>query len=190
MDLDGVAEALGQFALQPYGIDDTWTVGAWVRPAKVSSASKPRYVLDLNGGTKAPVDRISLTIDASGHFGVEVSDLFGRTRAISSPVGLTPSKKGDTWYLVLAVKTGNQKLALYVNGVQVASTTVGVPTQSDTARALRIGARLVNNSTGYFWKGGIGSVAMWSTALGASEVRALFTAGDAGVALRPTLASR
>jgi concanavalin A-like lectin/glucanase superfamily protein len=118
---------------------------------------------------------------------VEVSDLFGRARAISSPAGLTPSKKGDTWYLVVAVKTANQKLELYVNGVQVASTTIGVPNQSDVPRVLRIGGR-VKSSNGCFWKGGIGSVAMWHSALRASEVSALYNAGDAGVAVRPTLA--
>ena len=187
LDLDGTAEALGDFTLKPYGIADTWSLGAWVRPAKVSASSKPRYILELNGTTTTDaLDRISLSIDANGHFGIEVSDLFARTRAISSPAGLSLSKTGDTWYFVVVVKTANQKLALFVNGVEVASTTVGVPSQSDVARVLRIGGR-VTNSTGYFWKGGIGSVALWRSALKSSEISALYASGDRGAAIRPTL---
>ena len=188
VDLDGKAEALGAFTLKQYGLADTWSVGAWVRPAKLGLNSKPRYILDLNGqNSNLGLDRISLTIDADGHFAVEVSDLFGRTRGISSPAGLSLSKNGDTWYFVTAVKTASRQLTLYVNGVQVAGSAVGVPSQSDVPRALRIGGR-VKDSTGYFFKGSIGSVAMWRSALRPSEISALFAAGDRGVAMRPTLA--
>jgi hypothetical protein len=50
-------------------------------------------------------------------------------------------------------------------------------------RVLRIGGR-VKDSTGFFWKGGIGSVALWHSALGSSEVKALWATGNRGADLR------
>jgi concanavalin A-like lectin/glucanase superfamily protein len=186
VDLDGSSEALANFALVPYGIGDSWSVGAWLRPAKVTG-SKVRYAFDLNGKfSTESANRISLTVDSSGHFAVEVTDILGRRRSISSPNALTFSKTGDTWYHVVAVKTATRSLVLYVNGVQVASTFVGVPIQSDVPRAMRIGGR-VKSSTGYFWKGGIGSVGLWKNALRASEVTALYASGR-GVELQPGVA--
>jgi len=189
-DLDGKGESLGNDTLRNYGIGDTWSIAAWVRPAKLSVRSKPRYVINLNGKSSTETyDEISLTIDSGGHFAIEVSDIFGRARALSAPAGIVPpTKKGDVWYHVAAVKNANRSLTLYVNGIQVASSVVGVPSQADLPRAMRIGGR-VKSSSGRYFKGGIGSVGIWRTALRPSEVSALMAGGIHG-ALRPLLISR
>jgi hypothetical protein len=189
-DFDGKSEALGNYDLHALGIGDNWSLAAWVRPERLAVTSKSRYVLDLNGKMSTDsVSRISLTIDSGGHFAIEVSDAQGRARQISAPAGLVLSDAGDAWYHVAAVKKGTSSLALYVNGVLVASTGVGIPSQTDAPRALRIGG-MVKLSTGRFWQGSIASVALWSKALGAPEVSALYAKGNRGVELRQALAAR
>ena len=71
VDLDGKKEALGNYKLAPYGVGDSWSVAAWVRPVKLpKKAKKPVYIFDLNGArSKKNVNRISLTLDSAGHFG-------------------------------------------------------------------------------------------------------------------------
>ena len=64
------------------------------------------------------------------------------------------------------MKTATSNLQLYVNGALVASTPVGVPLQTDAPRALRIGGR-VKSSKGYYFNGGIASIALWRTPLAA-----------------------
>ena len=75
-DLDGKKEALGNFKLAPYGVANSWSLAAWVRPAKLpKKAKKPVYMFDLNGArSKKSVSRISLTLDSAGHFTAALSD--------------------------------------------------------------------------------------------------------------------
>jgi hypothetical protein len=183
IDLDGTAEALGNYALRPYGVGNTWSLAVWVRPGGIPSKG-PRYIFDLNGQqTIASVSRISLTLDAKGLFGIGVTDSAGNARAIVASTSVNASQMPNAWYYVVAVKSGTSSLALFVNGVQVASTNVGVPAQGDVPRVLRIGGR-VKDSTGFFWKGGIGSVALWHSPLASSEVKALWATGNRGADLR------
>lgn len=188
VDLDGKKEALGNFKLATYGLGDSWSLAAWVRPVKLpKKANKPAYLFDLNGArSKKSVNRISLMLDSNGHFGIEVSDALGRSRAIASANTLNPSQLGRAWYHVVAVKTASSDLRLYVNGVLVASTPVGIPTQADVPRALRIGGR-VKSSKGFYFNGGIGSLGLWRTPLRPNEVRALYGNGNRTRDLRSTL---
>ena len=188
IDLDGTSEALGNYALASYGVADTWSLAAWVRPAKIPAANKRSYVFDLNAKREvASHNRISLVLDSTGRFAVEVADASGRARSITSSSAINASQLGSAWYHVVAVKTGTSSLALYVNGVRVASTGIGVPAQTDAPRVLRIGGR-VYASPGFYWKGGIASVALWRSPLGSAEVTALYANGNRGVELRPGLA--
>ena len=175
VDLDGKKEALGNFKLAKYGVGDTWSLAAWVRPAKLpKKAKKPAYLFDLNGTrSKKSVNRISLSLDSAGHFEIEVSDAQGRSRAIVSSATVDKTQLGSAWYHVVAVKTHSSNLQLYVNGALVASTTVGVPAQADVPRTLRIGG-LVKSSKGHYFNGGIASIALWRTPLAAREVTSLF----------------
>jgi hypothetical protein len=110
VDLDGKKEALGNFKLAKYGVGDTWSLAAWVRPAKLpKNAKKPAYVFDLNGKrSKKNLNRISLMLDSGGHFGIQVSDGLGRVRAITSASTVNQSQLGSTWYHVVAVKTATR----------------------------------------------------------------------------------
>ena len=189
LDLDGSLEALANLKLTQYGIGNTWTVAAWVRPGDMSTSKKPRYIFDMNAQTTArPVSRISLVLDTTGHFAVDVSDSQERLRSLASPTPINKALVPSAWYHVAAVKNGTGSLALYVNGKLVASTNVGVPAQTDVPRLLRIGGR-VHDSGGYYWKGGVGSVALWRSALGASEVTAL-SGGGRPSDLRSAIAAR
>jgi concanavalin A-like lectin/glucanase superfamily protein len=178
IDFDGATEALANFTAQPYGVANSWTVAAWLRPSKLAAKGGARFAFDLNATANlASASRISLSIDAAGHFTVLISDSAGSERSISSSTTVDASALGTAWYHVVAVKNGASSLALYVNGALVASTNVGVPAQTDVARVVRVGAR-AKSGTGDFWAGGIGSIAVWRSALGASEISAL--AGDRG----------
>ena len=188
VDLDGKKEALGNFELVPYGVGNSWSLAAWVRPAKLpKKSSKAVYIFDLNGArSKKSVNRISLTLDSTGRFAIALSDAQGRERAISSPSTVNPRSLGTAWYHVVAVKTATANLQLFVNGALVASTPVGVPLQTDAPRVLRIGGR-VKSSTGHYFTGGIASVALWRTALRAGEATALYAGGNRASDIRPTV---
>ncbi len=172
VDLDGSSESLGNKKLQRYGIGDTWSLSAWVRPDAMGRKKKARHIVDLNGELgKRSQSRISLVLDSGSHFAVEVSDAAGRVRSLAATTPIDEGGVGQRWYHVVAVKTGDDSLALYVNGNRVAFTDVGVPQQADVERALRVGARV--KGAGYGFSGGVASVAMWRTALAAGEVRVL-----------------
>jgi len=178
VDFNGANEALGNSQLRPYGIGNTWSISAWLRPTKLPGKNKLRYAFDLNGMlAKQSASRISLVLDPAGHFGVVVSDAAGAERAIASSSTVDRAHLGSAWYHVVAVKTGTSALALYVNGVLAASTSVGVPAQTDVPRAMRIGCR-VKVGTGTFWSGGIGAIGVWHSALAGSEVKALYAGGN------------
>ncbi|HXZ85168.1 MAG TPA: LamG domain-containing protein, partial [Myxococcota bacterium] len=185
IDLDGHSEALGNYELRPYGIANTWSVAAWLRPARLPGKGKLRYALDLNGMiSKRSASRISLVLDAIGHLGVVVSDAAGSERAIATVGTIDPARLGSAWYHVVAVKSGTSSLSLYVNGALAASTNLGVPAQADVPRVVRIGTR-VKGGLGTFWSGGIGSIGVWHSALARSEIAALYAGGSrAAAALR------
>ncbi|MFI5314248.1 MAG: LamG domain-containing protein [Myxococcota bacterium] len=182
IDLDGKSEALGNFALRQYGIGDRWSLGIWLRPVKVPHIGTA-YAFDLNGGSATKGrSGISLVLNSKGRFAITVSDSAGRARSLVSSATVTGSQLGSAWYHVVAVKDGSNSLALYVNGVLDVGTNIGVPTQTDAPRALRIGGR-VKTKNGHFWRGGIGSVALWHSALRSSEVGAAYARGNRGANL-------
>ena len=178
VDFNGNDEALGNYQLQPYGIANTWSIAAWLQPAKLAGKNRLRYALDLNGALSTrSASRIALVLDAAGHFGVVISDASGAERAIASSVVVDPTRLGSAWYHVVAVKNGTSSLALYVNGALVASTTLGVPAQTDAWRVMRIGTQ-VKGPVATYWNGAIGSLGVWHSALAASEVTALYAGGN------------
>lgn len=179
VDLDGSSESLGNKRLLRYGIGDSWTLAAWVQPKKPGK-KKPRYIVDLNGqlGTRSQ-SRISLVMNPDSRFTIEITDASGRLRSLSAILPVEKTTLGQRWYHVVAVKSGSSSLRLYVDGRRVASTDVGVPLQGDVERALRVGTR-VKGGVGYGFAGGVGSIALWSTALAPAEVRAVYADGKRG----------
>ncbi len=106
IDLDGTAEALGNFTLRNYGVGNTWSLAAWVRPGIVPTLNS-KYVFDLNGQMALKsASRISLTLAAGGRFSIEVSDAAGNARSIAAPTPINPSQVPNAWYHVVAVKNG------------------------------------------------------------------------------------
>jgi hypothetical protein len=180
VDLDGVSESLGNKDLVRYGVGDTWSLSAWVRPDKTGKKKNPRYIVDLNGelGPRSQ-SRIALVLDPQSRFAVEVSDAAGRARALAAPVAISADQLGQRWYHVTAVKAADDSLALYVDGRQVARTDVGVPVQGDVVRAVRVGTR-VKRGRDHGFAGGVHSIGIWNAALGAAEVRALWANGNRG----------
>lgn len=171
VDLDGKTESLANPTLRSYGVADSWSLAAWVRPAFTPSGK--RVILDLNGADSTTgVSRIILFVDESGRFSITVSDSAGRLRTIAAPSAFNVAST-TAWYHVVAVKSGTSLLSLYVNGALAMSTNVGVPAQTDAQRLLRIGGR-VRDSANYYWKGGIAGLALWRSPLSAAEVTALY----------------
>ena len=179
VDLDGSTESLGNKDLPRYGIGDTWSLAAWVRP-DAGGRSKSRYLLDLNGeiSTRSK-SRISLMLDSSSRFAIEVSDASGRVRALPAAQPIAASSIGQRWYYVVAVKASGGSLTIYVDGRLAARTDVGVPLQGDVPRTLRVGTR-VKDGSGYGFAGGVGAIALWNAPLGAAEVQALYANGNRG----------
>jgi hypothetical protein len=177
VDLDGKNEFLGNNDMRRYGIGDTWTLSAWVRPDKAGNKKKARYIVDINGETtKRCANRISLVLDPSSRFAIEISDAAGRVRALPAVVPIDEPGLGSRWYLVTAVKSGGT-LTLYVDGRMASRTDVGVPSQGDVDRVVRVGTR-VKHGAGFGFAGGVHSVGLWNAALGATEIRALYANGN------------
>ncbi len=177
VSLNGGSEAFGTRDAQKLSIADTWSLGIWVSPDSLPK-KKPSFVLDVNGtGAESGRNRISVAIGVDGRFAVEVSDAAGRTRGVAASTSISRSDLGKRWYHVVAVKSGSGSLALYVDGALVARADVAVPVQADAPRLLRVGTR-VERGKGYGFAGGVQSIALWNTALRASEVQALFAGGN------------
>ena len=180
--LNGSSKSFGNRELQPYGIGDDWSLAVWLRPDALSG-KKPRYVLDLNASrSNRSGNRISLVIGLDNRFAIEVTDASGRSRSVSSSIPISSAEIGKRWYHVAAVKSGDDTLALYVDGQRVAFADVGVPTQTNVPRVLRVGTR-VRGGRGYYFAGATHSIALWSAALRASEVSALYAGGNWSVNL-------
>jgi hypothetical protein len=74
-------------------------------------------------------------LDSGGHFGIQVSDGLGRVRAITSAsTGQEPAREH-------VVPRGAVNLEPAARERALVRAPVGIPAQSDVARALRIGGR-------------------------------------------------
>jgi hypothetical protein len=84
-----------------------------------------------------------------------------------------------TWYHIAAVYDGNNQ-AIYINGVQDASVTIGSKTlYTNPSYPLHIGAA-IESCAFYPLAGLIDELEIFNRALGASEIQAIFDAGTAG----------
>ena len=177
VDFDGDLEMLGNTNVTRYGVGDVWSIALWVRP-DAPAGSNPHYIVDLDASrTSRSESRIALELDTRNAFAVEVSDSAGRTRSLASLTPVASGQLGTRWYHVVAVKTGDDRLVLYVDGQLVAQTDVGVPIQGDVGRGLGIGARVIGGHA-YSFEGAVHSIALWNTALRAGEVTEIRAGGS------------
>jgi hypothetical protein len=175
VQLDGQFDALGNMTCSA----TAWgrlTLAVWVRADDVADGSS-RYVVDLDASsTSRSANRIALQLDTRNCWAVEVSDGSSRTRTLAAPTPVSSAQLGSRWFFVVAVKSGS-RLTLYVDGVQVATTDLGVPVQTDATRGLGIGSRFIGGY-GFNFPGAVHSIALWKSALTATEVTAIRSAGN------------
>jgi hypothetical protein len=183
VSLDGRKESFGNRAPQSYGLGDSWSFAIWVRP-DVLPKKRARTLLDLKSAkAKAVENRISLTFGVDGRFAIEVTDTAARSRSVSTAYPVSTWELGARWYHVAVVKSGDDSLALYVDGELAGHADVAVPVQKDAPRVLRVGTR-ATGGRGHFFAGALHSIGLWNTALRATEVRALYGKGDWSLSLR------
>lgn len=146
------------------------TIEAWVRfssvPTTAMIVSKP-----LGSGT---ANSYSLFLDA-GKIASEISNDIVRPRAQAawSPVP-------GTWYHLATTFDGaTQMLRTYVDGLEVASASAGIPLTYD-GNSLYVGAELDNLSLAYFFPGLIDEVTLYARSLPSSEIAAIAAAGADG----------
>lgn len=183
VSLDGRKESFGNRAPQSYGLGDSWSFAIWVRPDALPT-KRPRTLLDLKSAkAKAGENRISLALGVDGRFSIELTDTAARSRAVAAAYPVSTWNLGARWYHVAVVKSGDDSLALYVDGELAGHADVAVPVQKDAPRVFRVGTRAAGGN-GYYFAGALHSIALWNTALRATEVRALYGKGDWSMSLR------
>jgi hypothetical protein len=134
-------------------------VEAWVNP----SLEKPGSILSWSSPSGVSLDGPSPGL---GNLRANLRDTAGLSRFVNSPSGVV--KPGRWQHVALTYDHLNGWAALYVNGVVVASTNVGIFTP-DTRGSVQIGA----GSAGYFY-GAVDEAAVYGRALTPFEVAAIY----------------
>ena len=162
-----------------------WTLGAkpftidlWLNFSQVIYRS-PFIGHDDGGGQS---NKWIFWYDESGHttpagpalrFHINSNSQFGPLDTIYYP--WTPTV--GQWYHVAVTRSGNT-YALYLNGVQVATSTNQAYTIQDAAAPLTIG-----NAEGYFFNGLIDEVDIFDRALSPAEIKSIYQADSLGKCL-------
>lgn len=95
-------------------------------------------------------------------------------------VAYTLAATTNTWFHVTGVKDGTT-LRLYINGSQVATTT-GV---SNTMKSNTVGPDRISGYGSHYLGGQVDEVALWTTALSASDISTIYNSGNGAIDLAP-----
>jgi hypothetical protein len=153
---------VNQTALSLHGTD--FTINAWV---DLSSSGGGNIISKrIQGDTTGYTLSIGNNQIAFGPGG-------GATHAFAYPTVST-----SQWYMVTTVYTSaTHTMYIYVNGT-LSSTSTGVPSPAVLSAALYIGRDDPGAGTGYFFPGSMSNIRMYSRAVTATEVSALYNALD------------
>ena len=151
-----------------------FTLSAWIRPLG-DDASDDDYPMIINCGAN---DRALWIDDSDGAFSTYRVKFHIEGDTDGQYYSTTNGMTAGRWYHVVATYSGDTAGAmnLYINGVvDNATTTATVSSPHAIATtACNIGA---SNATSYNFKGNISDTAIWSRALSAEEVVALYNGG-------------
>jgi RHS repeat-associated protein len=145
-----------------------FTVEAWLKTS--SAANQQIWSSGSSGGTQ----HVSLLLTA-GKLQFQAKDSAGTTVTVTT----TGTYNNGAWHHVAAVRSGNTYL-IYVDGSQVASATQSSPALGDVDAAgtqARIGRGSFSPNDTYYFNGSLDEVAVYKTALSASQVSNHHNAG-------------
>lgn len=180
VDLDGLGEQLGTTGPVELGVDESFTLSLWVKPANLDGAD--RYIFDAFTPGDYEDDRIAVFAE-NGRAGDPI-----RVRTFSSwgsdifDLEFAGHQVAGRWLHVVVAQEGPREMTVFIDGQPASPSRVRddgsfFGFMSDDGREVAIGSdysRLRN-----FWEGAIGHVALWDHALSAAEVAEIFAAGHA-----------
>ncbi len=150
INFDGVDDGIERNPIS-YNADFPWTMVGWYKPR----VNQIKFMGILGSNTNRPRGAPSQN---STLWRAYISDLFFGSTALTA----------GTWYHYALVRSSQANAALYIDGVQVATTAGGTAPPNQTAR-LRVGIIATTS-----WDGEIDDFRLYGRALSASEIEALY----------------
>lgn len=161
------------------------TLEAWVKPADTTV----RPILEWNDGSWTGYGP-HLWASQPGPYGNGAGCLFanlidnvGGSHILVSAAGILAT--GVWSHVAVTYSTGTGYGYLYVNGAQVASSSLGTFTPRTTAN-FYIGSRPAGSAGAAKWSGQIDEAAVYNRALSATEIVSIYAAGSSGKCPAPT----
>jgi hypothetical protein len=177
--INGGGVNLGNVPAFDFDATSSFTIEAWINIAGLRDPAlqDTQFIVALNYECASTLQALSIQ-NSTGKAYFALRDAADTLVSVSSPAPLSL----NVFHHVVGVRnasSGNRTLALYVDGVAVAS--APDPTTASLARntADLIGRRFPCGDTGTF-NGLIDEVTVYGRALTAAEVQRLFVAGSAG----------
>lgn len=156
-------------ALRPASL----TLEAWVMFAALNN---PSYLFAKPLGT-GTLDSFLLYYNNGILDGV-IADNSGFGPDVTAP--FTPAP-GQWYHLAYTFDDSSKRQTLYINGVPV-NTSIANKSIAYDSNSLELGRDVENGAPAFFFAGRIDEAAIYSRALGAAEIAAIYTAGSAGKA--------
>jgi len=179
----GDSRSLLNTSLNTFAVGDTYTVAAWVRFNSLNNGVLVSEDIIRLFPANNDNDILSLGTTSTGiaQFNFTASTSAGVVRSIV-PGGLGPLPVVGRWYHIVGCKFGSSIMRLFINGEDVLTTAISVPTTTDAPRQISIGID-GRDSSGQL-DADIHSVALWNTAISEESVRAVYNGGYKDLDLR------
>ena len=134
-----------------------FTIEAWIYPTAYANLNNGVYYSDIFSKDQNLLREFGFYISGTASSYTVLRFIgFSNNTTFTDIIG-TQTFNLNTWYHVAAVRSGNN-VYLYVNGVQVNSTTAFSQTIQDTASVVYVGARLFDASNLYYFPGHISNL--------------------------------
>lgn len=150
-------------SINPIGTSDPVTFGGWVRP----TASGDGFF--FSRGADGSGDGWSLFLNAKAGFTAAAAVVTTSGGATQFQANGNTVLTADTWYHIVGVWTPGVSVQVYVNGVLENTKT----TTTTNLRTSTVNIRLGHINTALWYNGLIDEVAIWNTALSASQIKQL-----------------
>lgn len=189
VDLDGSNDALTAADSDPTDFGSgSFTVALWVRPSntnssrvinKWDSANALGWLMDIHtttgGGASAGALRFRMDSDGSGSGGVD----------LAAPTALP---NGVVWtHLAAVVDTAADRLSLYVNGTQVATTQAGMSTLGTLNNGTGLSVGVIPTQTDKRLNGDVDEIRLYNAALTQAQVQSLVAPAPPVLAPNPAV---
>jgi hypothetical protein len=164
LDFDGSGEHLVSTVSAPLGTVDTFSVSVWARP--VLDSAERRTMLDLRGEADSNANRLTVAVVNSTDVELTLHDSSG---AVLHQARFAEALLDGEWQNVAVVFDAGRDLEprFYVDAEQqiaaASHSAEGAWAMSDSPRRVFLGADA--SGEGHSWRGQLGHVGVWNTAL-------------------------